>query len=85
MARQITWGALAVTAAAAVAGCTQFPELDAAEPQRTEPAAYPRIVPIEPLIAEDDMPRATAETEAELNARAAALRRKADALRARQP
>ncbi|MBN2905731.1 MAG: hypothetical protein JXJ18_03370 [Rhodobacteraceae bacterium] len=75
-------GALALVAG--LAGCTQFPRVDATAPARAAPTTYPRIVPIEPLLAQIDAPRATPQDATALAARAAGLRRRAAALRARE-
>lgn len=67
---------------AALAACTQFPDLDAV-PARAERTADPRIVPLEPILALADTAQTAPDDDAALEARAADLRRKAAALRAR--
>ena len=72
---------LAAPVLAALAGCTQFPELD----QATNPAAfqapYPSLLPFEALQASTALPAAV-DPAAALAARVAALRARAAALNA---
>ncbi|SLN74372.1 hypothetical protein ROJ8625_04048 [Roseivivax jejudonensis] len=63
-----------------LAGCATFPEIDAAESADVATAPYPDLVPIGTLLAQQP-PRATPALEAEVTARADALRARADALR----
>ncbi|TCM88089.1 hypothetical protein [Rhodovulum steppense] len=58
---------------AALAGCTPPPP----------PESYPRLVPVEPILARAAQPGATEQDTEALEARAAALRARAAALRAR--
>lgn len=64
-----------------LAGCSDFPELDGAVAPGLERAAYPRLVPVEPLIAGAQDTQITDETEAGIAARVAALRARAARLR----
>lgn len=66
---------------AALAGCTSFPELDAAQTPGIETAAYPRLLPLDTLLTEEGDPRATPEATDDLAARVAQLRARADRLR----
>ena len=62
--------------------CTDFPALDRTITPQMEAAAYPALVPIEPLLAQATAGRVdAARTEASLNARLARLRNRAAALR----
>ncbi|SIO32777.1 hypothetical protein SAMN05444722_1460 [Rhodovulum sp. ES.010] len=79
MARCIT-----LALATALAGCTQFPELDATGPARGRIAESPRLVPVAPLLSRASETRATEDTTKSLETRAEALRRRAAALRARR-
>ena len=68
--------------AALVAGCTQFPELEFTQTTDVEAAEYPALVPIEPIIAEADVPGPDPERlETGTNARLAALRARASRIR----
>lgn len=68
--------------ALALGACTQFPELDDTIDPAAEAADYPRLIPLEPMLAEARAaPARNAETEAALEARAAALRARAARLR----
>ena len=66
-----------------LAGCAQFPEVDAVISEDAKNAPPPELVPLdqilEPATAVD--PAKGDETEAELRARAAALQARADRLR----
>ena len=67
-----------------VAGCAQFPALDDTVSSHAEQADYPQLVPLDGLV--EDSSRAVtrnAETEAQLQARAAALRARANRLKRR--
>lgn len=76
----ISWTALAT--AAALAGCTQFPELDETITPAAEAADYPELVPLGPLLDAVDAAQVDAPaTETELTTRADALRARADQLR----
>ncbi len=63
----------------AATGCARFPEVTTAMAEdRSE--KFPKLVPIEPLLAEDEE-RLDETSEDDLNARADRLKRKADALK----
>lgn len=71
-----------LAAALALPGaCTAIPELDGAVPPALSRAGYPRLVPVEPLLAQADETRITPRTEAGIAARVAALRARAARLR----
>ncbi|WP_249138948.1 hypothetical protein [Actibacterium sp. MT2.3-13A] len=76
----MTRAALIITLAL-LAGCTDFPALDTATSAEARAAPYPRLVPLEGLIAGAEVAALDAETGARLAARAAALRRRAAQLR----
>ncbi|MHA6344009.1 hypothetical protein [Roseivivax sp. CAU 1761] len=57
---------------AGLAACTQFPEIDAAQTPGIERAPYPRLLPIDTLLA-GPAPRATPEMAVALERRAAGL------------
>ena len=61
----------------ALTACTQFPELDAVATPGVENAPYPRLVPIDDLIADPAPPRATKEDIAQVQARADGLQARA--------
>ena len=67
-----------------LAGCTQFPDLDATVPPSVEDAPFPTLVPLEPLLAANTAvvsdPEATTQS---LQARVAALRTRARSLQSR--
>ncbi|SFE65688.1 hypothetical protein SAMN04515678_11340 [Roseivivax sediminis] len=65
---------------ALLAGCATFPEVEAVESADVDTADYPRLVNIDTLIART-APRATPDLRAGVEARAAGLRARADALR----
>lgn len=73
--------AIALTATALVAGCTQFPDLDAAISPGAEAAPYPQLVPTESLSASVPEPLIEPETSTSLEARVAHLRARAARLR----
>ena len=65
-----------------LAGCTQFPELDRTQTAALDAAAYPDLVPIEPILARVEEPGADpVAEEAGLEGRLARLRARADRLR----
>ncbi|WP_116599959.1 hypothetical protein [Primorskyibacter marinus] len=66
---------------ASFAGCTSFPELEAAQTPGIQSAAYPRLLPLDTLLTEEGDPRATPEAMGDLAARVARLRARADRLR----
>lgn len=65
-----------------LAGCKQFPQLDAARSEAAMRAPYPVLQPLPPILEASEAGSLTEATTAEINARGAALRRRADALRA---
>jgi hypothetical protein len=68
----------------ALGACTQFPELDGTVSPEAEAAAFPALVPLEPLLSRTDGDTARDDAaERSLDARAAALRARADRLRRR--
>ena len=68
--------------AAALSSCTQFPELDVSVPPSAEAARYPDLQPLDPLLArEGQLAQDNAQTEADLEARVAALQARAARLR----
>lgn len=69
---------------ALLTGCTAFPELEATTSAEARAAPYPRLVPLEPLIAAAQETALAPETGARLAARAAALRGRAARLRRSQ-
>ncbi|AXQ92955.1 hypothetical protein LV780_03455 [Cereibacter azotoformans] len=73
--------ALILAVMTALAGCEQFPEVDAARAGR-EDAPPPPLLPLDELLAQAGTPTVSPETEAALEARAAALRVRAAALQA---
>jgi hypothetical protein len=83
MACRMRAGLCSVAVALTITGCARFPEVDAAEPVRTEPVTPPSIAPIEPIIERADAIDVTSDTAKEIEERGAALRRRADALKAR--
>lgn len=66
----------------AVAGCTQFPDLDHTQTDALYDADYPALVPIEPILAgitpPGDLPQ---QTRDDITTRLSALRGRADSLR----
>jgi hypothetical protein len=69
-------------AVAALAACTQFPELEGTVRPELRDAPYPALVPLEPILA--SVPPATVdpvEVADGLEARRAALRNRANAIR----
>ncbi|ETX28813.1 hypothetical protein [Roseivivax isoporae] len=66
-------------AAAALAGCTQFPEVDATASPDIASADYPDLLPLEDLLAAD-APQATPAMRDDLEARARALEARAGRL-----
>lgn len=66
---------------ASLAGCTSFPELEAAQTPGIQSAAYPRLLPLDSLLAEGGDPRATPDAMDDIAARVAQLRARADRLR----
>lgn len=68
-------------AAAALSGCTQFPELDARITDDSRVADWPELVDIGPILAETRTFRLTPDITTSLEARVAALRARAVWLR----
>lgn len=68
---------------ALLAACARFPELEGAAARGVASAPYPRLVPLDALLAEAAAPGRGEEASRGLQARAAALRARAAALRAR--
>ena len=70
-------------AALLIAGCTQFPEVEARISPEADSAPPPELVPVSQILVQTTpaAPVDQEETEEELNARAAALRSKASRLR----
>lgn len=67
---------------AAVAGCVQFPEVEDATGRAAEEADYPDLIPFDPLLDAIDTSEAdTAQTQAQLEARASGLQARAATLR----
>ena len=64
-----------------LAGCTDFPELDAAVSDRARAADYPELVPTEGLLAKRGNNRVSETTGPELLARAERLQARARLLR----
>lgn len=60
--------------------CAEFPEVDAATSPEVSSAEYPRLLPFEDILVAQD-PRATEAVSNDVQARAAALRSRADRLR----
>lgn len=75
---------LPVLMLASLAGCKQFPQLDAARSKAAIEGPYPRLQPLPPILEASETGVLTEATTAEIGARGAALRRRAAALRAAQ-
>lgn len=70
-----------LTTILALSACTQFPELDETIPASIEDADYPTLVPLGPLLATSIPAGVDQEaTTQQLEARAASLRNRANAL-----
>lgn len=67
--------------AALAGGCAKFPELEGTVPPALERAEYPRLVPVEPMLALAETVQITPETEPAILARVAALKARAARLR----
>ncbi len=81
MIRRASYWFLACAMLAPV-GCTQFPDLDHTQDNATAEAAYPALVPIEPLLARAEVPGPDpVQAQAGINARLSGLRARADRLR----
>ena len=68
-------------AALSLAGCSTFPQLDEALDPDLKDDPYPRLVPAESLRAQAPTPDLTVEDRADIDARVATLRARADTLR----
>ncbi|ATI41279.1 hypothetical protein CBW24_04195 [Pacificitalea manganoxidans] len=66
-----------------LAGCTEFPELDAAITPEARQAAYPTLLPIDQITGPAYQTRITGNEVAELETAGAAHERRADYLRTR--
>ncbi|MDU8929979.1 hypothetical protein RXV86_21550 [Alisedimentitalea sp. MJ-SS2] len=64
-----------------LSACASFPELEGTVPTHMEAAEFPKLVPVEPLLAGSQEVQITPETESSLVARANALRARAARLR----
>lgn len=65
-----------------LSACTQFPDLEATQTDTLENADYPTLVPLEPLLARAAAPGPDpVQTQADLSARLAGLRSRANAMR----
>jgi len=67
--------------AALLAACADVPELEGTIPPHLEEAKFPRLVPVEPLLAEAENTQITPETEEDIAARVARLKARAARLR----
>lgn len=67
--------------AAAISGCTQFPQVDAAMNARTYDTAFPSLAPTEDVVSDPAAPRLDADSAEALARRAAWLRLRAERLR----
>ncbi|MFS4582542.1 hypothetical protein [Phaeobacter sp. C3_T13_0] len=75
-----------MTAAAVIAGCTRVPELEDHLTPDLRNAQYPALVPLEDALEASTLPAEESKAlENTLEARAARLQARADALRAAQP
>lgn len=68
-------------AAAVLAGCAPAPDLGGTIPPELEAAPYPRLLPLEPILAASRDSAIAPDVEAGLDARAARLRARAAGLR----
>lgn len=67
---------------AMLAACTQFPELDATVAPELENAAYPELLPLEPILAHASTDSIDpVQAQSDLQGRLAGLRARADRLR----
>lgn len=73
---------LILAALGVLAGCKQFPELDAASSDAAMQADWPRLQPLPPIIAAGEAGTLTEATTDQIQARGTALRQRAAALRA---
>lgn len=74
--------ALAVLATLWLGACTQIPELDAAVPNWVHKADYPKLTPLDPLVASTSLPQdEAAKIAQEMSARTDRLERKAKRLK----
>jgi hypothetical protein len=65
----------------ALAGCTSFPELDSTQTPGVGQAAYPQLLPLETLLAENAEASTTPDTMDDVTSRADQLRARAARLR----
>jgi hypothetical protein len=65
-----------------LSACTEFPDLDRAVPASERNGPYPKLVPVEGLLAQTEDPRIAEDEDDALAARAAALRARAARLKA---
>lgn len=72
---------VAIGLAVFLGGCAAFPDLNGTIPPEMERADFPRLVPVEPLLAGQPADRITPETETAMAARVAALKARASRLR----
>lgn len=72
---------LSLLTALLVAGCAEFPDLDASISPEARRADYPELVPVGDILNRRGAARTTGEEADVLNARAAALRARARLLR----
>lgn len=76
------FGIIAVFALLPLAGCGDFPELNVVTPDQSN-ADFPKLVPIEPLLAAAQTVQITPESQTALDARIARLRARAARLKRR--
>lgn len=73
---------LLLLAAASLAGCTQFPELDRTQTAQLEAAEYPPLVSLDQILAQAQAPQAEpAQTQSNLDGRLSGLRARANRMR----
>ncbi len=72
---------MGVVMVSALAGCAEFPDLNSTVSPELETAAFPKLVPVEPLLARADEVQITDETSAGIAARVARLRARAARLK----
>ena len=75
--------ALCLSLSLLAAGCSSRPDITAKESAHAAQAAYPKLAPIDALLADSRAPNRAAAAETELGARASGLRSRAAALRQR--
>ncbi|MFW2587798.1 hypothetical protein [Sagittula sp. SSi028] len=67
-----------------IAGCTQFPQLDAVQSEGVRKAPYPALIPLADLVDQPTAPGATVEARTQLEAQAEGLQSRADGLSGRE-